>query len=45
MYGVGDHWCERNDVKIRNRVKTGEAFYRSARSTLGKRIHKKLTGI
>ena len=29
--------------KIRNREKNGEAFYRSARSTLGKRIHKKLT--
>ena len=29
--------------KIKNRERNGEAFYRSARSTLGKRIHKKLT--
>ena len=29
--------------KIKNRLKNGEEFYRSARSTLGKRIHKKLT--
>ena len=29
--------------KLKNREKNGEEMYRSARSTLGKRIHKKLT--
>ena len=29
--------------KVRNRMRNGEDFYRSAKSTLGGRIHKKLT--